>query len=60
MSVRLGTIPIDASVSIRPTDDSSVYEAVLHCRFPGLHNVTVSGGTSTSIAGDGTVLGKIV
>lgn len=60
MSVRLGEIPIDASVSVRPTNDSSVYEAVLHCRFPGRHNGSVSGGTLTSITGDGTVLGKIV
>ena len=60
MSVRLGTIPIDVSLSFRQTDDACVREVILHCRFPGRHNDAVSSVRPTCLASDGAVLGKII
>jgi hypothetical protein len=59
MSVRLGAIPIEVSLSAnRPV--AGVCEIVCLCRFSGFDNLGVGKRSTTRSAGNKTVIGKIV
>jgi hypothetical protein len=62
LSVRLGTIPIEVSLSANRliTDNLTIcYEIVCLCRFTGFDHLGVSEGSTTRPTGSKTVIGKV-
>lgn len=63
MSIRLGKMAVDVSVSVRKTisdDLRTTYEVVCHTRFTGRDHLSTSPNGTTRAAGNETVIGKIV